>query len=252
MDLLAQIWDALFPPTVEKFAALVAAMGPWFYVLLFVVVFCETGLVATPVLPGDSLLFAAGALTAGDNAPISLPLLIVLLIAAAVIGDSVNYAIGYHLGPKVFKYERSWFFNPKHLLKAQAFYDKYGSKTLILARFVPIVRTFAPFVAGISRMPYRRFIVYSVSGGVAWVLICTLSGYYLPYVCGLLFDDPHLVDRHFEIVIVAVVLISVMPMAIKFGLEWWRKRSGPPVEAPPANNVEHLVAKPAPAETAAR
>jgi membrane-associated protein len=243
MDLLWQIWDALFPVTPAKLAALVTAMGPWFYVLLFTVIFCETGLVATPILPGDSLLFAAGALASGDDAPVSLPLLIVLLIAAAVLGDTVNYAIGYHLGPKVFKYERSWFFNPKHLLKAQAFYDKYGSKTLIMARFVPIVRTFAPFVAGIGRMPYRRFIVYSVSGGVAWVLICTLAGYF--------FGGFEFVQKNFEIVIVAVVLISVMPMVVERVLAWRRKRSGQ-VEQPPADKVEHLVAKPAQAEAAAR
>jgi membrane-associated protein len=243
MDLLAQIWNALFPPTADKFAALVAAMGPWFYVLLFAIIFCETGLVVTPLLPGDSLLFAAGALASGPESPVSLPLMIVLLIAAAVIGDTVNYTIGYQLGPKVFKYERSWFFNPKHLLKAQAFYDKYGSKTLILARFVPIVRTFAPFVAGIGRMPFRRFIVYSVSGGVAWVSICTLSGYF--------FGGFEFVQKNFEIVIVAIVLITVMPMAVEFVLAWRRKRRGLP-EEPLANNVEHLVAKPAHAEAAPR
>jgi membrane-associated protein len=242
MDLLWRILDALFPPTQENLGKLVGAMGPWFYVLLFTVIFCETGLVATPILPGDSLLFAAGALTSGDDAPVSLPLLIVLLIAAAVLGDTVNYTIGYHLGPKVFRYERSWFFNKKHLLKAQAFYEKYGSKTLILARFVPIVRTFAPFVAGIGRMPYRRFIVYSVSGGVSWVLICTLSGHF--------FGGLDWVQKHFESVIVVVVLISVLPMAVEFGLKWWRKRNGQP-EAQPAN-VDHLVANPAQAEAAPR
>lgn len=242
MDLLWQIWNALFPPTHEKLGALVAAMGPWFYVLLFAIIFCETGLVVTPVLPGDSLLFAAGALASGPDAPVSLPLLIVLLIAAAVLGDTVNYTIGYHLGPKVFRYERSWFFNKKHLLKAQAFYEKYGSKTLILARFVPIVRTFAPFVAGIGRMPYRKFIVYSVSGGVAWVLICTLCGYY--------FGGLDWVQKHFESVIVAVVLISVIPMAVEFGLAWWRKRKGQPKPQP--LDVDHLVANPAQPEPAPR
>jgi membrane-associated protein len=242
MDILWQIWNFLTSPTQKNLADLLTAMGPWFYVLLFTIVFCETGLVVTPVLPGDSLLFAAGALASGDDAPVSLPLLIVLLIAAAVLGDTVNYTIGYHLGPKVFRYERSWFFNKKHLLKAQAFYEKYGSKTLILARFVPIVRTFAPFVAGIGRMPYRRFLVYSVSGGVAWVLICTVSGYS--------FGRLDWVQKHFESVIVAVVLISVLPMAVEFGLAWWRKRKRQPESRPP--NVDHLVANPAQPEAAPR
>jgi membrane-associated protein len=136
---------------------LTAWMGPWFYLLLFAVVFCETGLVVTPLLPGDSLLFAVGALAAGAASPLNVPLLFGLLVAAAVLGDAVNYAIGCRLGPKVFKYEHTWFFNKKHLLRAQTFYEKYGGKTIILARFVPIVRTFAPFVAGIGVMRYPRF-----------------------------------------------------------------------------------------------
>jgi membrane-associated protein len=243
MDLLQKIFDALFPPTPEKFAALVAAMGPWFYVMLFVIVFCETGLVVTPVLPGDSLLFAAGALAAGSGS-VSLPLMIVLLITAAVVGDTVNYTIGYHLGPKVFKYERSWFFNKKHLLKAQAFYEKHGSKTLILARFVPIVRTFAPFVAGIGRMRFRRFILFSVTGGVAWVNICVLSGYF--------FGGLEWVQHNFEMVLVAVVAISVMPMVVEFGLSWWRKRTGQTDMHSPPKDVTHFVANPSHPETAAR
>jgi membrane-associated protein len=239
MDLATQIWNALFPPTPEKIAALVGAMGPWFYVLLFAVIFCETGLVVTPWLPGDSLLFAAGAFAAAPESPISLPLMIVLLIAAAVIGDTVNYTIGYHLGPKVFKYERSWFFNKKHLAKAQAFYEKYGSKTLILARFVPIVRTFAPFVAGVGRMPYRRFAIFSVSGAIAWVLICVLSGY--------LFGRQEWVSSHFELVVVAIVLISVLPMAIELVLSWRRKRAGD-LQTPPlaAKEVDRFTAAASP------
>jgi membrane-associated protein len=246
MDLVTQIWNALFPPTPEKIAALVGAMGPWFYVLLFAVIFCETGLVVTPWLPGDSLLFAAGAFAAGPESPISLPLMIVLLISAAVIGDTVNYTIGYHLGPKVFKYERSWFFNKKHLAKAQAFYEKYGSKTLILARFVPIVRTFAPFVAGVGRMPYRRFVVFSVSGAVAWVLICVLSGYLfggLPWVRE---------GSHFEMVVVAIVLISVLPMAVELVLSWRRKRMSQ-LQAPKlaAKEVDHFAATANPVQAGA-
>lgn len=187
-------------------------MGPWFYVMLFAIIFCETGLVVTPFLPGDSLLFAVGALAGDAQTSLSMAVLFALLIAAAVIGDAVNYAVGYWLGPKVFKYEQSWFFNKKHLLRAQAFYEKYGSKTIILARFVPIVRTFAPFVAGIGKMRYPRFVLYNCVGAVAWVAICLGSGYFfggLPWV-----------TKHFELVVVAIVIISVLPMVVEFLLAW--------------------------------
>lgn len=182
-------------------------MGPWFYGLLFAIIFCETGLVVTPILPGDSLLFAVGALAAG-NSPLSMTLLFGLLVAAAVIGDAVNYAIGYRLGPKVFKYEQSRVFNKKHLLRAQAFYEKYGSKTIILARFVPIVRTFAPFVAGIGKMRYPRFFLYNCVGGVTWVAICLWSGYF--------FGGLDWVKNNFELVVLAIVFISVLPIVIEF------------------------------------
>jgi membrane-associated protein len=192
--------------------AMTASMGPWFYLLLFGIIFCETGLVVTPFLPGDSLLFAVGALASSGNSSLSLPLLFALLVVAAVIGDAVNYAIGYRLGPKVFKYEQSWFFNKKHLLRAQAFYEKYGSKTIILARFVPIVRTFAPFVAGIGKMRYARFFQYNCVGAVAWVAICLESGY--------LFGGLEWVTKHFELVVLAIVFISVLPMVVEFFLAW--------------------------------
>src|SRR5437016_8489800 len=177
MDLFHEIVQIVFHAK-DWLQTQAGVLGPWVYLLLFVVVFCETGLVVTPILPGDSLLFAVGALAASNDSPLSLPLLFVILAAAAVIGDAVNYWIGFKLGPKVFKYERSWFFNKNHLLRAQEFYEKYGSKTIILARFVPIVRTFAPFVAGIGKMRYSRFFSYNVVGGVAWVLICVLAGYF--------------------------------------------------------------------------
>jgi membrane-associated protein len=219
MELIKEIFDALFPPTSEKLTLLTNTMGLWIYVLLFVVVFCETGLVVTPILPGDSLLFLFGALAADPQSILSLPWLIVLLTAAAVLGDAVNYAIGKKLGPKVFRYEQSWFFNKKHLVRAQAFYEKYGGKTIILARFVPIVRTFAPFVAGIGLMRYPRFFVYNVVGAVAWVLICVLSGYFV--------GQNELVKKHFELVLIAIVLISVMPMVVEFLLAWRRSRRAP-------------------------
>jgi membrane-associated protein len=149
-----------------------------------------------------------GAVAAGADSPLSMPWLFVLLVLAAVVGDAVNYAIGYRLGPKVFKYEQSWFFNKKHLLRAQEFYEKYGSKTIILARFVPIVRTFAPFVAGIGKMRYPRFFLYNCVGAVAWVAICLFSGYF--------FGRVPWVENNFELVVLAIVFISVLPMVVEF------------------------------------
>src|SRR6185437_11120039 len=144
-----------------------AHLGDKLYLLIFVIVFCETGLVVTPFLPGDSLLFALGALAASGSV-VKLPIVIPLLCLAANCGDLLNYTIGYRLGPKVFSRQSSWLLNRKHLDEAHAFYERHGSKTIILARFVPIVRTFAPFVAGIGRMTFRRFAAFSVSGGILW------------------------------------------------------------------------------------
>jgi membrane-associated protein len=184
------------------------------YVVLFLIIFAETGLVVTPFLPGDSLLFAVGAIGARHEINLNIPLLTVLLILAAVVGDAVNYWIGYRLGPAVFNKEDSKLLNKKHLLKAQEFYEKYGGKTIILARFVPIVRTFAPFVAGIGKMNYFRFALFNVIGGVAWVLICVTAGYY--------FGGFAFVQKHFELVIVAIIVISVLPMAWEL---WQAKRA---------------------------
>ena len=192
------------------------------YVVLFLIIFCETGLVVTPFLPGDSLLFAIGAIGARHEIQLNLPVLTALLIIAAVLGDAVNYWIGYKLGPAVFTKETGRLLNKKHLLKAQEFYEKYGGKTIILARFVPVVRTFAPFVAGVGRMNFFRFWLFNIVGGVAWVLICIGAGW--------LFGNVGFVKKHFELVIVAIVLISVLPMAF----ELWQarkeaKRGGSPV-----------------------
>jgi membrane-associated protein len=178
------------------------------YVVLFVIVFCETGLVITPFLPGDSLLFALGAIGARHEIALNLPLASVVVIAAAVLGDAANYWIGYRVGPRVFTREKSWLLNQRHLVRAQEFYEKYGGKTIILARFVPVVRTFAPFVAGIGKMSYARFAVYNIIGAVAWVLLCVLAGVF--------FGKLAFVQSHFEMVIVAVVIISVMPMVIEY------------------------------------
>src|SRR5437867_4621569 len=222
MDLIRQLFD-LFLHLDTHLNEWTATLGPWLYVILFLIIFCETGLVVTPILPGDSLLFAVGALAATPGSPLSLALLIVLLIVAAVAGDAVNYAIGYHVGPRVFCSETSWLLNKKHLLRTQHFYERYGGKAIILARFIPIIRTFAPFVAGIGKMRYHRFALFNVVGGVAWVLIFLLGGYY--------FSDFSWVQGNFHIVLVAIVLISVMPMAIEFMLARRRRSVPEPVTA---------------------
>lgn len=211
MELLAQVWDIFLHLDVHL-NAWAGTLGPWLYVVLFAVVFCETGLVVTPFLPGDSLLFAAGALASRAGSPINLWILIPVIFAAAVIGDSVNYEIGKWLGPKVFTRKDSWLLNQNHLHKAHAFYEKYGGKTIILARFIPIIRTFAPFVAGIGKMTYLHFISYNIIGAAAWVLLFVFGGYW--------FADLPLVQNHFHYVIVAIIVISVLPAVY----EVWAER----------------------------
>ncbi len=183
-------------------------MGPWLYVALFAVIFVETGLVVMPFLPGDSLLFAMGALSAKAGSPIDLWLLAPLLCVAAVLGDAANYSIGYWVGPKVFTKEQSRWLNKKHLERAQRFYEKHGGKTIVLARFIPIIRTFAPFVAGIGKMRYLRFASFNVTGGISWVLLFLFGGYF--------FSGLPVVQTQFHYVIVAIVLISVIPVVIEF------------------------------------
>ena len=167
MELLLSGWDLLVHLD-RHLANLLQQYGAWVYLLLFTIIFCETGLVVTPFLPGDSLLFIAGALAAGGG--IDVHLLALLLVAAAVLGNSVNYSIGRFVGPKVFHWEDSRFFNKRALERAHAFYEKHGGKTIVITRFVPILRTFAPFVAGIARMTYPSFTAYNVAGALAWVL----------------------------------------------------------------------------------
>src|SRR5947209_270548 len=181
------------------------SLGAKLYLLIFVIVFCETGLVIWPFLPGDSLLFALGALAATGTA-VKLPIVIPLLCLAANCGDLLNYSIGYRIGPKVFSRESSWLLNRKHLDEAHGFYERHGRKTIILARFVPIIRTFAPFVAGIGRMSFIRFAVFSVSGGILWVVSLSLAGYY--------FGQMPFVKDHFQYVVIAIVVISVLPAVI--------------------------------------
>ncbi|HWB75763.1 MAG TPA: DedA family protein [Nannocystaceae bacterium] len=182
--------------------------GGWMYGLLFAIVFAETGLVVTPFLPGDSLLFAVGALASSDGSPIDVWMIGLLLTIAAITGDALNYAIGRRLGPKVFASENSRLLNKQHLMRAHAFYEKHGGKTIIIARFIPIIRTFAPFVAGIGQMSYARFATYNVVGGVAWVWSFLFLGYW--------FGNQPLIKKNFTLVIVAIIVISVIPAVVEF------------------------------------
>lgn len=205
MDLIHWFVD-FFLHLDQHLAEVIQRYGTTTYLLLFLIVFLETGLVITPLLPGDSLLFAAGTFAA--LGALRLWPLFFLLCVAAILGDTVNYAIGARLGPKVFSYSKSRFFNPEHLKKTHAFYEKYGGKTIIIARFVPIVRTFAPFVAGIGQMSYRQFIGYNVIGGILWVSICLFSGYF--------FGNLPFVKKNFSVVVIVIVLISLLPAVIEY------------------------------------
>lgn len=207
MESIKQLLD-IFLHLDTHLNAWATSLGGWLYGLLFLIIFCETGLVVTPFLPGDSLLFAVGALAAMSGSPISLPLVIALLFVAAVLGDATNYSIGLRIGPKAFKSEGSLLFNKKHLVRTQAFYERHGGKTIILARFMPVVRTFAPFVAGVGAMAYRRFFMFNVVGAAAWVVSFTVGGY--------VFGNLPAVKSNFHYVIVAIIVVSVMPGVIEF------------------------------------
>lgn len=183
---------------------IILSYSAWTYLILFLVIFLETGLVVTPLLPGDSLLFAVGNIAAMGS--LRIEAVFVLLTAAAILGDTVNYSIGHLLGPRVFK-ENNWFFKKEYLLRTQRFYEKYGGKAIILARFVPIVRTFAPFAAGIGSMSYGRFIAYNITGAVLWIGLFTFSGYY--------FGNLSIVKNNFSIVILAIIVLSIMPGVVE-------------------------------------
>lgn len=191
----------------QHLAALSAQYGLWIYAILFLIVFCETGLVVTPFLPGDSMLFAAGAVAAASQGSLNVHLLVAVLLVAAVVGDAVNFAIGKYFGEKLFANPDSKVFKQEYLAKTHAFYEKYGGKTIILARFVPIVRTFAPFVAGMGKMHYGQFLHYNIVGAVAWVFSLTYLGYW--------FGNIPLVKNNFGIVIIGIIVISVLPMAVE-------------------------------------
>ena len=194
---------------------LLTQYGGWVYLILFVIIFCETGLVVTPFLPGDSLLFVAGTLAGAGS--MNVHLLVVLLIAAAVLGDSVNYAIGRWLGPRVFRRDDSWFFKRAYIERTHAYFDKYGGRTIVIARFIPIIRTYAPFVAGIGRMDYSRFLMFNVGGAVLWVGLITYAGY--------LFGNVPIVKNNLTVVILGIIVLSISPGIVEYLRHRLRQRS---------------------------
>lgn len=198
-------------------ASIIAQFGLFTYIILFLIIFCETGLVVAPFLPGDSLLFAAGAFAArGSFDPL---ILFLLLSVAAILGDTVNYAIGAYLGPKVFR-ENVRFLNKDHLMQAELFYEKHGKKTIVLARFLPIIRTLAPFVAGIGRMHYGSFLAYNIGGGILWVALFVFGGYF--------FGTIPAVEENFTLVIMGIIVVSVLPGVVHYFRQHWRKRKVTP------------------------
>ena len=205
MELLKDFIE-IFMHLDRHLSGVIQAYGGWTYLILFLIIFCETGLVVTPILPGDSLLFAIGTFAA--LGALELEYLLAGLTIAAILGDSLNYAIGHYMGPKVFSKKDSRIFRKEYLDKTHRFYEKYGAKTIILARFVPIVRTFAPFVAGIGAMSYGRFLTYNIVGGVLWICLFVLGGYF--------FGGLPIVKQNFTLVILAIIALSIMPGVIEF------------------------------------
>ncbi|GLI11695.1 membrane protein [Methanobrevibacter arboriphilus] len=204
MDFTNQIIDIILNLDIYL-GYVISLFGSLTYLILFLVVFCETGIIIVSFLPGDSLLFIIGALSAGGA--LNLIVSIIILSLAAILGDTVNYQIGKYIGPKIFNKEGSKLFNKNHLIEAHYFYEEYGGKTIILARFIPIIRAFAPFVAGIGLMPYKKFLSYNIIGGVAWVLIFTLIGYF--------FGNLLIVKDNFSLLVIAIVVISGLPIVIQ-------------------------------------
>ena len=205
MEMIKTVFD-IFMHLDRHLVSVIQDYGVWTYLILFLIIFCETGLVVTPILPGDSLLFAAGAFAA--IGALDVLWLFGLLTVAAVAGDTLNYWAGHYLGPKVFHKKDVRFLNREYLDRTHRFYEKHGGKTIIIARFMPIIRTFAPFVAGIGKMTYIRFIGYNVSGGILWIASFVFGGYY--------FGNIPMVKRNFTLVIVAIIVLSVMPGVIEF------------------------------------
>lgn len=190
-----------------KLIGLIGSVGIWVYLLMFLVIFCETGLVVTPFLPGDSLIFAIGAVAVGAEG-LNIFAITIILIVAAISGNIVNYSIGRAIGPKLFKKEKVKFFNKEYLMKTQAFYEKHGGKTIIITRFMPIIRTFAPFVAGMGSMKYIKFMVYNIIGGTVWVLLFIIAG--------ALFGSIPFVEKNFSLVIYGIVAVTLIPGIVTF------------------------------------
>lgn len=211
MELITTLLDYFLHLDVHLLA-LSQSYGTYIYLILFLIIFCETGLIVTPFLPGDSLLFMAGSIAALGE--MNIFLMIALLIIAAILGDTVNYTIGNVIGEKLFSNPNSKIFKQSHLEKTHAFYEKHGGKTIIIARFVPIVRTFAPFVAGMSKMSYRHFIIYNVSGAIIWVLLFATAGY--------LFGNLEIVKKNLSLIMLGIIILSIMPGVI----EYLRHRKG--------------------------
>ncbi len=209
MELLSSFFDIVLHLD-KHLVLLVEQYGTWVYAILFVIIFSETGLVVTPFLPGDSLLFVAGAVAALGGMDIGI--LLAVLCAAAVLGNMVNYQIGRIIGPRVFQWENARFFNKAALEKTQAFYERHGGKTLVISRFLPLFRTFAPFVAGVGRMAYGRFTFFNLIGGSAWALSLTLAGYW--------FGNIAWVKQNLTTVILAIIVVSLLPVIVG----WWRQR----------------------------
>jgi membrane-associated protein len=219
MELIAKVVD-LFLHLDRHLNEIIQAYGLWTYLILFLIIFCETGLVVTPILPGDSLLFAAGAFAALGS--LDVWWLFVLLSVAAIAGDTVNYWIGHYVGPKVFHQERVRVLRREYLDRTHEFYERHGGKTIIIARFIPIIRTFAPFVAGVGRMSYGRFIAYNIPGGIAWIAAFVFGGYY--------FGNIPVVKRNFTLVILAIIIVSILPGVIEFLRQRRRRQSSGRVE----------------------
>ena len=205
MELLAQLLDILIH--LDRYLGVfVQDYGAWIYLLLFLIVFAETGLVVTPFLPGDSLLFVAGTLAAAGG--MDVVWLCAVLITAAILGDTVNYWVGDYLGPKVFHDPGARFLKKEYLDRTHRFYERHGGKTIIIARFVPIIRTFAPFVAGIGKMSYGKFLAYNVTGAILWVLSLTIAGYY--------FGNLPFVKKNLTLVIFGIIILSILPGVIEY------------------------------------
>jgi membrane-associated protein len=216
MDLVHMFFD-YFMHLDRHLSVVIQTYGMWTYLILFLIVFCETGLVVTPILPGDSLLFAAGAFAA--TGALRAQPLFVLLSMAAVAGDTVNYWAGKMVGPKIFQQQKIRFMKKEYLDRTHEFYERHGGKTIIIARFVPIIRTFAPFVAGIGRMTYLRFLSYNVVGGVAWIALFIFGGYF--------FGNIPIVKRNFTLVIIAIIFVSILPGIIEFARQRYGAKRQP-------------------------